>query len=87
MLDTEGALSCEQIPSVISLSRISQANMFGLSTLYMVIDSMTVDVATLGLEPPIKPGFMEPVELNLNLNILINKYFCPNFYFTKILLC
>ena len=33
MLDTEGALSCEQMPSLMSFSRISQANMFGLRSL------------------------------------------------------
>jgi hypothetical protein len=49
----------------MSFSRISHANMFGLRILYEAIDSITDMVATLGLEPPIKPGFIEPVELNL----------------------
>lgn len=31
----------------------------------MVMDSITDEVATLGFEPPIRPGFIEPVELYL----------------------
>lgn len=67
MLETEGALSDVQTPSLINFSRISQANMFGFFCLYVVIDSITDEVATLGLEPPIRPGFIEPVELYLKL--------------------
>ena len=67
ILDTEGTLSWEHTPSLISISRISQANMFGLRILYKVIDSITSEVATLGLEPPIRPGLIEPVELNLKI--------------------
>jgi hypothetical protein len=39
--------------------------MFGFFSLYVVIDSITDDVATLGFEPPISPGLIEPVELYL----------------------
>jgi hypothetical protein len=65
ILDTEGAFSCEQTPSWMSFSRISHANMFGLRVLYEAIDSITDMVATFGFEPPISPGLIEPVELNL----------------------
>ncbi len=65
MLDTDGALSGLQTPSLISRSLISQANMFGFFNLYDVIDSITDMVATFGLEPPMRPGLIEPVELNL----------------------
>ncbi len=67
MLETEGALSCEHTPSLISFSLISHANIFGFFDLYAAIESITDDVATLGFEPPINPGFIEPVELNLFL--------------------
>lgn len=62
ILETEGALSGVHIRSCINLSRISHANMFGLRSLKFVIDSITDGVATFGFEPPIKPGFIEPVE-------------------------
>ena len=62
MLDTDGALSWVHIPSCINFSRISHANMFGFLTFKLVIDSITVGVATFGFEPPINPGFIEPVE-------------------------
>ena len=65
ILETEGALSCVQIPSLINFSLISQANIFGFFCLYVVIDSITDEVATFGLEPPINPGLIEPVELYL----------------------
>lgn len=58
---TEGTLSCEQTPSASSLSRISQANMVGLSFLYLEMASTTCGVATLGLEPPITPALKLPV--------------------------
>lgn len=44
------------LPSVISRSRISHAKMVGFSRLYCSILETTVGVATLGLEPPIRPG-------------------------------
>lgn len=44
------------LPSDISLSRISHANMVGFSRLYCSIFDTTAGVATLGLLPPIKPG-------------------------------
>lgn len=44
------------IPSAMSFSRISQANMVGFSRLYDSILPTTSGVATLGLEPPIIPG-------------------------------
>jgi hypothetical protein len=43
--------------------------MFGFFSLYVVIDSITDDVATLGFEPPISPGLIEPVELYLKINL------------------
>lgn len=44
------------LPSDISLSRISQANIVGFSRLYCSIFETTAGVATFGLLPPIKPG-------------------------------
>ena len=67
MLETEGALSWLHTPSFMSFSRISHANMLGFLILYELIDSMTDMVATLGFEPPMSPGFIEPVELNLKI--------------------
>ncbi len=58
---TLGTLSCEQTPSDSSLSRISQANIVGLSFLYLEMASTTVGVATFGLEPPITPALKLPV--------------------------
>ncbi len=46
---------------MISLSRISQEKMPGLSFLYSSIFASTSGVATLGFEPPMTPGLMEPV--------------------------
>jgi hypothetical protein len=37
-----------------------------------MIDSITDNVATFGFDPPISPGFIEPVELNL-VNILLTQ--------------
>ena len=72
MLDTDGALSWLHTPSFMSFSRISHANMLGFLILYELIDSMTDMVATFGFEPPMRPGFIEPVELNLK--IVISNY-------------
>lgn len=44
------------LPSEISLSRISQANIVGFSRLYCSILDTTAGVATFGLLPPIRPG-------------------------------
>lgn len=47
---------CINLPSEISRSRISHANIVGFSRLYCSIFDTTAGVATFGLEPPIKPG-------------------------------
>ena len=47
------------------LLRISQANICGLERLYSFTRSMTSGVVTLGLLPPIWPGWMSPVDLYL----------------------
>lgn len=44
------------LPSEMSRSRISHANIVGFSRLYCSILDTTAGVATFGLEPPIKPG-------------------------------
>jgi len=52
-------ISCNYLahsPSEIRRSRISQAKIVGFSRLYCSILETTVGVATLGFEPPIKPG-------------------------------
>lgn len=46
----------DHLPSVISLSRISHANIVGFSLLYCSIFETTAGVATFGLDPPISPG-------------------------------
>ena len=58
---TLGTLSWEHTPSANSLSRISQANMVGLSFLYLDIVSTTWGVATFGLLPPMTPALKFPV--------------------------
>ena len=58
---TLGTFSEEHTFSANNLSRISQANIVGFSTLYLVMASTTLGVATLGFEPPITPGLIEPV--------------------------
>lgn len=58
---TLGTLSCVQTPSAKSRSRISHANIVGLSFLYFEIASTTTGVATLGLEPPMTPALKLPV--------------------------
>ena len=58
---TLGTFSWEQVPSASSLSLISHANIVGFSCLKLHIWSTTLGVATLGFEPPITPGLMEPV--------------------------
>jgi len=58
---TLGMFSCVQMLSDNNRSLISQANMVGFSCLYLMIASTTEGVATLGLDPPITPGLVEPV--------------------------
>ena len=58
---TLGTVSAVQWPSDSNLSRISQAKMLGHSRLYSETLATTGAVATLGLEPPIALGFIEPV--------------------------
>ena len=58
---TLGTFSAVQMPSCTSLSRISQANIVGLSSLYRMMESTTGAVATFGFEPPMTPGRVEPV--------------------------
>ena len=58
---TLGMLSAVQMLSANSRSLISHANMVGFSCLYFMIASTTNGVATLGLEPPITPGLVDPV--------------------------
>lgn len=48
--------STVHLPSEISLSRISHANMVGFSRLYCSILETTAGVATFGFDPPIRPG-------------------------------
>jgi hypothetical protein len=58
--DTLGNLSDGHIPSFWRLSRICQANIWGLFPLYSRIRRTTSGVATLGFDPPIKPGCVVP---------------------------
>ena len=58
---TLGMLSLVQTPSASNLSRISHANMEGHSRLNAAILATTPFVATLGFEPPIALGLIEPV--------------------------
>lgn len=58
---TEGAVFLSQMPSFISLSLISQENIPGFCLFSSSILFSTSGVATLGFEPPITPGRMEPV--------------------------
>ena len=53
---TLGTLSWLQMASARSRSLISQANMVGLSFLYLEMASTTCGVATFGLLPPITPA-------------------------------
>lgn len=59
--DMLGAVLLSQSPSFTSFSRISQLKMEGFSFLYCSIRCSTSGVATLGFEPPITPGLIEPV--------------------------
>lgn len=55
------------LPSEMSLSRISQAKIVGFSLLYCSILETTAGVATLGLDPPMRPGGRSwPVSNNSN---------------------
>lgn len=61
MEDTLGMLSLVHMFSESKRSRISQANIVGFSCLYLQMASTTPGVATLGFEPPITPGLIDPV--------------------------
>ena len=65
MEDTDGTLYLSQMPSAKSLSRISQAKIPGSLILSSLINPTTLGVVTLGLEPPMAPGKIEPVSLYL----------------------
>lgn len=65
MDETLGTFSESHTPSDKSFSRISQANKVMFSFLYRQIAFTTLGVATLGLEPPIILGLMDPVSWNL----------------------
>lgn len=58
---TEGAVFLSQMPSFISLSLISQENIPGFCLFSSSILFSTSGVATLGFDPPITPGRIEPV--------------------------
>lgn len=58
---TLGILSLLQTPSDSNRSLISHANILGHSLLNSAILLTTGVVATLGLEPPMALGLMEPV--------------------------
>ena len=58
---TLGTLSALHTPSDNNLSRISHAKILGHSRLYSDTFPTTPGVATLGFEPPIALGFIEPV--------------------------
>lgn len=65
MDETLGTFSWSQTPSDSSFSRISQANKVMFSFLYRQIAFTTLGVATLGFDPPIILGLIEPVSWNL----------------------
>lgn len=65
MADTLGAVLLSQIPSLTSLSLISQLKIEGFSLLYCSILFSTSGVATRGFEPPMTPGRIEPVSYKL----------------------
>lgn len=54
--EKQGTRKVFDLPSEMSRSRISHANIVGFSRLYCSIFDTTAGVATFGLEPPIKPG-------------------------------
>merc|ERR1719270_2966610 len=59
--ETLGIVSTLQMPSLSNLSLISQANIDGHSVLYLSIVWTTELVATLGFDPPIALGLIDPV--------------------------
>lgn len=64
LLNCSDSQKCFNLPSEMSRSRISHANIVGFSRLYCSIFETTAGVATLGLLPPIKPGGRSvPVEM------------------------
>lgn len=58
---TDGAVFLSQMPSLINLSLISQENIPGFCLLSSSILFSTSGVATLGFDPPITPGRIDPV--------------------------
>ena len=63
MEETEGTLYLSHTPSLSSLSLISQAKIPGSLIFRSRMNPTTFGVVTLGLEPPIAPGRMDPVSL------------------------
>lgn len=60
------------LPSDMSRSLISHANIVGFSRLYCSILDTTAGVATFGFEPPIKPGGRSvPENKGAAINLLI----------------
>lgn len=57
----------------ISCSLISQLNMDGLSFLYCSIFDSISALLTLGLLPPIAPGFIEPVSWYLRTKMYVSR--------------
>ena len=51
-----GTFNFVHLLSLINLSRISQENIVGFSSLYLIIISTTSGTATLGLDPPVEPA-------------------------------
>lgn len=63
----------KNLPSEISLSLISHANIVGFSRLYCSIFDTTAGVATFGLDPPINPGGRSvPENYRFSLNYEVN---------------
>lgn len=58
-----GTFNFVHLLSLINLSRISQENIVGFSSLYLIIISTTSGTATLGLDPPVEPALYDPVFL------------------------
>lgn len=61
------------LPSDISRSRISHANIVGFSRLYCSILDTTAGVATFGFDPPIRPGGLSVPEMSSDTFYLIRQ--------------
>lgn len=72
---TDGAVFLSQMPSFINLSLISQENIPGFCLFSSSILFSTSGVATLGFEPPITPGRIEPVSYEEKMYVNKNIYF------------